>query len=130
MFFRKADKQKRVALRHNMTKAEKYLWQELRKKARAGYRFRRQFSIGGFVVDFYCMELKLAVEVDGEYHKYNKEYDLAREQAIRKIGIDFIRFSNDEVIKNWEVVNLKIEKKLLALSSLRDGGAARRAEGA
>lgn len=130
MFFRIKDKEKRKKLRSNMTQAEKYLWEELRKKAIAGYRFRRQFSIAGFVVDFYCMDAKLAIEVDGEYHKFNKEYDFQRESAIKEYGIKFLKFSNQEVLRDWDTVNLKIEKKLFELSSSRDGGAPRSGEGA
>ncbi len=123
MFYRKEDKEKRRVLRNNPTKAERYLWEELRKKARSGYRFRRQFSVAGFVIDFYCVSAKLAIEVDGEYHKYNKEYDKERENIIKKFGINFIRFSNDDILNNWEIVNLKIEKRLYELCSSRDGGA-------
>ena len=82
MFFRKADKGKSTKLRNNMTKAEKFLWQELRKKQRDGFRFRRQFSIKGFVVDFYCMSEKLAIEVDGGYHKDTKDYDKETERRV------------------------------------------------
>jgi very-short-patch-repair endonuclease len=124
MFFRIKDKEKRRKLRQNMTKAEKFLWEELRNKKRGGFRFRKQFSIQGFIVDFYCMSLKLAIEVDGEYHDFTKEYDKEREEIIKKYGITFIRFKNEEIINNWQEVNLKIEKKLHELCSTRDGGAA------
>ncbi len=100
-----------------MTLAEKHLWQELRKKQLSGFRFRRQFSVGGFVLDFYCPKIKLAIEVDGGYHEDNKEYDLAREAFIKQFGIKFLRFKNEEVINNWDIVNLKIEKKLIELSA-------------
>ncbi|MDC0977770.1 endonuclease domain-containing protein [bacterium] len=123
MFFRKVDKEKRRTLRLNMTNAEKYLWQELRKKKRNGYRFRRQFSVGGFILDFYCISVMLAVEVDGKYHDFTKEYDEERENIIKNLGITFLRFSNKEVIKDWQTVNLKIEKQLHELRSRRDGGA-------
>ena len=123
MFFRKSDKQKKTNLRQTMTKSEKYLWQELRKKQRDGFRFRRQFSVVGFVVDFYCMSEKLAIEVDGSYHKNTEEYDKERQQILEGIGLNFLRFSNEEVLNNWNLVNLKIEKKLHELRSRRDGGA-------
>lgn len=128
MFFRKKDKEKRTYLRNHITKAEKYLWQELRKKKISGFRFRRQFSIKGFVVDFYCMEAKLAIEVDGEYHRFNQEYDQARESIIRALGIDFLRFTNEEVLKDWEIVSLKIEKRLHERCSRRDEGAGEQSE--
>ena len=125
MFYRKKDQLKRKILRNNPTKAESILWQELRNKKIAGFRFRRQFSIGGFIVDFYCMETKLAIEVDGGYHLNTKEYDILREQAIQKFGIHFIRFTNAEVLSDLDTVLLKIEQKLLTLCSRRNGGPAR-----
>ena len=125
MFYRKKDKAKRQALRANMTQAEKYLWQELRKKQLSGFRFRRQFSVAGFVLDFYCPQVKLAIEVDGGYHQDTQEYDQEREAIIRRLGIDFLRFTNAEVLQDWEIVNLKIENKLHERGSIRDGGAAR-----
>ena len=111
-----------------MTQAEKCLWQELRKKQLSGFRFRRQFSVAGFVVDFYCPQVKLAIEVDGGYHEDTQEYDQERENIIRRLGIDFLRFTNAEVLQDWEIVNLKIEKKLHERGSLRDGGAGEQSE--
>ncbi len=100
-----------------MTRAEIFLWQEIRKKQISGFGFKRQYSIGGFIVDFYCPKVKLAIEVDGKYHEYNKEYDKAREEFIKRFGIIFLRFKNEEVINNWDIVNLKIEKRLIELSA-------------
>jgi len=82
------------------------LWLRIKNKQLKGYKFRRQYSIGNYVVDFYCQELKLAVEVDGDSH-YNEasiEYDKAREKYLQKFGIRIIRFSNEEVKDNIDGV--------------------------
>lgn len=67
-----------------------------------GYRFRRQYSIGPYVVDFYCPELRLAIEIDGPSHEGGeaREYDTKREEEIRELGITVVRFRNDEVLSN------------------------------
>jgi very-short-patch-repair endonuclease len=67
LFNKKSEKEKRRSLRNNMTEAEKILWLQLKNK-RLGVRFLRQFSVGAFVMDFYCPALKLAIEVDGATH--------------------------------------------------------------
>jgi len=112
MFSRKLAKTRCRNLRNNMTKAERFLWEELRKKQISGFRFRRQFSISRFIVDFYCLEAKLVIEVDGGYHKFQRDYDHAREEIIKSFNIDILRFTNEEVIENWEIVNLEIDRKL------------------
>jgi very-short-patch-repair endonuclease len=63
-----SEKAKRQQLRKNMTKAEFIMWQKLKGKQLEGYKFRSQYGVGQFVVDFYCTELKLAIEIDGESH--------------------------------------------------------------
>jgi len=67
-----------------------------------GVRFRRQYSVGRYVIDFYCPELKLAIEVDGESHfrEGAEEYDTFRQQQIEYYGIRFLRFMNSEVYNN------------------------------
>jgi len=100
VFNRTKDLEKRRKLRNNMTKAEKLLWEELRKRQIDGHKFRRQFSVAGFVVDFYCPELKLAVEVDGASHDDNQEYDAERTDVLNSYGIDVVRYRNKEVFGN------------------------------
>ncbi len=73
-----------------MTVAEKYLWQELRKKQLAGFKFRRQFSIGGFVVDFYCMATKLAIEVDGAIIKPLKSMIKQEKRPLSNLVLNFL----------------------------------------
>lgn len=67
-------------------------------------KFRRQYAVRGFVLDFYCAELKLAIEIDGPIHNDRKEYDNARQQLIEQRGFTFIRVSNCDVIKNLNYV--------------------------
>ena len=100
VFNRTKDLEKRRKLRNNMTKAEKVLWEELRKRQIDGHKFRRQFSVAGFIVDFYCPELKLAVEVDGSSHDDNQEYDAERTDVLNRYGIDVVRYRNAEVFGN------------------------------
>jgi very-short-patch-repair endonuclease len=79
------EKNKRRTLRNNIPKAELVLWTKLRSKGLDGHKFRRQYSVGKYVVDFYCPKLKLAVEVDGDSHfsEGAKEGDKERQSFIR-----------------------------------------------
>jgi very-short-patch-repair endonuclease len=99
-------------LRHELTQAEKFLWAELRNRKLKGLKFRRQHPIDTFVLDFYCHERKLAIELDGSIHdgKLNKEYDEARTAMLGGLGIYTLRFRNDEVINNIESVLRKINE--------------------
>jgi very-short-patch-repair endonuclease len=87
-------------LRKKMTDAEKALWQQLRNRQVIGLKFRRQQVIKGFIADFYCEELKLAVEVDGPIHnkKEQSEYDANRDKVFIARGIRMMRISNDRVL--------------------------------
>ena len=97
-------------LRQESTEAEKLLWTELRNRKLNGLKFRRQHALDKFIVDFYCNERKLVVELDGGVHdeKINKEYDEARTAMLGGLGIYTLRFRNDEVINNIESVLQKI----------------------
>ena len=90
--------------------AERILWLRLKGKGLAGHKFRRQHGVGPFVVDFYCPECKLAIELDGPVHDTieAKEYDRRRQEYIKQYGIRFLRFTNDEVYQNIEAVLKKI----------------------
>ena len=96
----------RRALRSNATSAEAALWKYLQKSQLRGRKFRRQHSIGTYVVDFYCPPEKLAVELDGEVHSDpgRREYDAEREVYLRDQGIRIVRFENKEVFENLEIV--------------------------
>jgi len=99
-------KQKRQYLRNNATDAERILWSRLKGRQLLGYKFRRQHGIGVFIMDFYCPERKLAIEIDGSTHwtEGEKEYDRRRQEYIELYGIRFLRFSNFDVYKNIEGV--------------------------
>ena len=92
-------------LRVKCTEAEKLLWQKLRAK-RLGVKFRRQVDIGPFVVDFCCFPKKLIVELDGQIHKnaLRRKSDLDRTKYLEKLGYSVVRFWNDEVVNEIEVV--------------------------
>jgi very-short-patch-repair endonuclease len=86
-------------LRSNMTKAEIILWSRLRSKKIDGYKFRRQQPIFDYVIDFYCDELKLIIEVDGEIHSLSEKagYDSKRDKLLKINGFHVIRLSNFEI---------------------------------
>jgi very-short-patch-repair endonuclease len=101
-------------LRRNMTLAELILWKKLKDRNIISVKFRRQHPINMFIVDFYCHEHKLVIEVDGEIH-YNQEsidYDSGRTAELNNYGIQVIRFTNDQVIYNIDLVIEKIIKAL------------------
>ena len=110
---KKSEQEKRRSLRNNTTYCEKIVWLHLRKK-QLGYRFLRQYSVDHFVIDFYCPELKLAVELDGDVHEIpeQKEYDIARQKYLEKFGIKFIRITNEEFLGNPNKAFSKIEEKI------------------
>jgi very-short-patch-repair endonuclease len=93
-------------LRKNMTLSEILLWKRLKDRKIFKSRFRRQHPVGMFIVDFYCHEYKLVIEVDGEVHNDREviEYDLGRSAELNKFGLKVIRFTNDEVIYNIDSV--------------------------
>ncbi|HXB11424.1 MAG TPA: endonuclease domain-containing protein [Bacteroidia bacterium] len=97
-------------LRKQMTMAEKILWEQLNKNQVKGYRFRAQHPIGKFIVDFYCHEATLVIELDGKIHenKIVSERDDGREEEIKKLGIRMLRFTNDDVFKNIHGVLFEI----------------------
>ena len=99
-------------LRQELTQAEKKLWAEIRNKKLNGLKFRRQHPVDKFVLDFYCHERKLAIELDGSIHdvKINQEYDEARTAMLGGLGIYTLRFRNDEVINSIESVLQKISE--------------------
>jgi very-short-patch-repair endonuclease len=96
-------------LRKNMTPTEKILWSYLGKKQLNGMRFRKQHPIGDYIADFYCHELKLIIEVDGPIHNQKLEYDRTRTEEMAKVGLQVIRFTNDEIIADIGSVIEKIK---------------------
>ncbi len=98
-------------LRKGETKAEKIVWSLLRNRGLCGLKFRRQHQLGPFIVDFYCDELKLIIELDGEVHQdiNQKERDLLRDNSLKSMGLTVLRFKNHEVLGNPELFLTKIE---------------------
>ncbi|MCP5093935.1 MAG: endonuclease domain-containing protein [Chloroflexi bacterium] len=91
-------------MRRMPTEPERRLWQKLRRKQLAGYKFRRQHPIGRFIVDFYCHQARLVVEVDGGSHTDQAAYDAARTAWLATQEIRVIRFSNQAVMQNMDDV--------------------------
>src|SRR6185436_1076259 len=97
-------------LRQESTEAEKLLWEELRNRKFNSLKFRRQHPLDKFIVDFYCNEKKIVLELDGGVHneKINKEYDEARTAMLAGLNIIVLRFKNEEVIIDMQGVLKKI----------------------
>ena len=87
-------------MRRHPTQAEARLWSALRSRQLGGWKFRRQHVIVGYVVDFYCPDLRLVVEVDGPVHDRLHPDDEAREEDLRRACVEVVRFSNDAVLNH------------------------------
>ena len=103
----------RAKLRNNTTKAEKVLWEMIRNK-KLGFKFRRQFQIGFYIVDFYCHELKLIIELDGSIHNeiLQKKHDHKRDMWLKNQCYSIMRFQNDYLFDFSEKVINDISKKI------------------
>jgi len=101
-------------LRKEMTDGETKLWQKLRNHKFEGLKFRRQHPVGRLIVDFYCHEKLLVVEVDGSIHDLAevKERDEGREEELKNFGLSIIRFTNGEIEYDIENVLNKLKMKL------------------
>jgi len=105
-------------LRNKMTEEEFVLWERLKGKQICNVRFRRQHPLNVYIVDFYCHEAKLVVELDGKIHLNIKEYDKARTLIIKEFNIGVIRFSNFELNTNInKVINQIAEEVKTRLES-------------
>ncbi len=98
-------------LRNNSTKAEIILWQKLKRKQMYGYDFHRQKPLDNYIVDFFCHELMLAIEVDGYSHQLEEVYDkdVRKTQRLNELGVYVLRFTDNEVLKEMFSVMLAIE---------------------
>jgi very-short-patch-repair endonuclease len=106
--------EKAKTLRKNSTPAEKLLWKMIRNRDVMGFKFRRQHPLLYFVADFYCHEALLVIELDGDIHELQdvQQYDKQREEKIKELGITVLRFKNEEVFAEPEMVIKKIEEHL------------------
>jgi len=96
-------------LRKNSTLSEVLLWQNIKNKA-LGVQFHRQVPLLEYIVDFYCHELQLAIEIDGDSHEYKYEADAKRQGSLEEQGVRFIRFTDNDVKKNMFSVGLSLEE--------------------
>jgi very-short-patch-repair endonuclease len=106
-------KEKRKNLRKNMPSPEVYLWNRIKNKQILNVKFRRQFSIGNYIVDFYSPELKLAIEIDGDSHFSDEaiNYDKYRTKFIESLGVKIVRYFNNDILCNidgiyYDLVNV------------------------
>jgi len=102
-------------LRNNSSSAEVFLWLQLKGKQMKGYDFHRQKPLLNYIVDFYCHELNLAIEIDGITH-YEEDVavnDIVRQHEIEKFGVSFLRFTNEAIYKNMPGVLQAIEEWIL-----------------
>lgn len=123
VFNRARDVEKRRRLRKNMTPEELLVWYQLRNGQLSGVRFRRQYSVAGFVIDFYAPALQLAIEIDGSQHftVEGAAYDRERTDILHGYGIHVIRFTNLEVQKELQAV-LEMIDRLISNPSLQRRG--------
>ena len=114
----------RKFLRNHPTYTEFLMWKQLKSKRLCGYKFRRQYSVDQYIIDFYCPRLKLAIEVDGISHESErqKRYDKYRQRYIEKFDIKFIRILDEEILLDLDVVldRIKVKIEELENSSNRD----------
>ena len=104
-------------LRKSETEAEKILWSKLNRNQILGLQFRRQHPINIFIADFYCVRIKLIIEVDGSIHEIveNQEHDLGRAQILNDFGITLIRFSNKQI---FDEIDSTVEQIITIAQSL------------
>ncbi len=109
IFNRKKQKNTRQELRKTISIVERTLWQKIRNQ-QLGIKFRRQHGIGRYVADFYAPDIHLVIELDGDSHYQDgaQEYDQIRDEFMRSMGLQVLRFTNSEVMNNLDEVVLKI----------------------
>jgi len=116
IFYNPNLKEKARRLRIKCTPSETLLWSRIRRRS-LGYEFHRQVTIDEYIVDFYCRELRLAIEVDGSSHDNKQEYDLLRQRKLERLGVRFLRFddrdfkrSMNDVLRAMTTVIAELEK--------------------
>jgi very-short-patch-repair endonuclease len=117
LYNKTSEKDKRQSLRNNMPPAEQLIWARLKGKQIENCKFRRQYSVGGFVIDFYTVEIKLAIEIDGDSHFSDgaEVADRERQSLIESSGIRFLRFTNRQVYEELDAVIEKISQMVCTL---------------
>ena len=109
----KKKKNFRRKLRKNLTTSERIFWNKIR-HSQSGYKFRRQHSIGPYIVDFYCPKLNIIIEIDGDVHAIEEQIkkDKIREDYLGKLNFKIIRYNNNDIINNIDGVLEDLYKKL------------------
>lgn len=120
LYNKKSLKETRRQLRNNLTPAEARLWKSLQNKQLDGRKFRRQYSVGNYVLDFYCPVERLAIELDGQGHfsEAGMQLDLERDDYLKSLDIKVLRFENHLVITNIESVLEEIKQHFKKESGL------------
>ena len=119
IFNDKSQKGVRRKLRRDLTSPEKILWNNIRNRQLFGFKFKRQYGVGNFILDFYCPEAQLAIEIDGDSHFINEDAivkDKDREEYIKKFKIKILRFTNTDIMKSLGAVVEEIGKHLTSPS--------------
>jgi very-short-patch-repair endonuclease len=113
-FNKPSETKKRRKLRQHQTNAEELAWRFLRNRQMLGYKFKRQYSVDHFVIDFYSPELKLAVEIDGGSHinPEQQKKDISRQKYLEAFDIKFVRIKDDELFDNPDKTFNKIEQAI------------------
>ncbi len=114
VYTRKDIQETRSVLRKRMTAPELVFWTAVRDQKLQGYKFRRQYSVGRYIVDFYCTKARIGIEIDGDSHFTDdqKKYDDVRGEYISALGIKILRYTNDEIMKNLNGVLEDISRYL------------------
>jgi len=101
----------RQYLRNNMTKWEVMLWSDLKGRKMFGFKVRRQYGIDNYIIDFYCPELKLAIEVDGDVHYFKNKMDLdaRKNQRLAQENIKLVRLKNSDLSDDYESIVIYLE---------------------
>jgi very-short-patch-repair endonuclease len=120
LYNKTSEKDKRQLLRNNMPLAEQLVWAKLKGKQVENCKFRRQYSVGAFVVDFYTVEIKLAIEIDGDSHFTDgaEVADRERQSLIESSGVRFLRFTNRQVYEELDAVIEAISQMVCTLRGL------------
>ena len=124
IYYRKANKAFAIKLRNESTYAEALLWKYIRNRS-LGVQFHRQVPLDKFIVDFYCHELKLAIEIDGITHEGSEaeQRDETRQKRLEDLGVSFIRFADNDVKTNIQGYYTALQMKVDELLHLRGSSA-------
>ncbi len=112
-------------LRNNATPQEQKFWNYLKGK-NLGFKFQRQHSLGNYIVDFYCASKKLIIELDGNQHDHNQEYDQERSFYLKDMGFNILRFKNTEIDTDIPLVLTIVKEELGILPLSKREGVPRR----